>query len=131
MQDTYVSQDPCAFIDETDTWSSDDSVQEVQEHLETRDESIELPTGTCSEMSPARKLWYALKSLASWREKARVKQERIRVLEQRVRDLTESRANWKKKASQAEKQINVHAVSGDQTAQTKSSLKLNTILRRE
>ena len=124
MEDSYAFDDSCAFIDETETWSSSDD--SVQEHLQTQDGSVAPPSEMCSEMSLHRKHWYVLKSLASWRESARVKQERIRVLEQRVRDLIESRANWKKKATQAEKQLKVHAPSEDQ-AETKPCLKQTSI----
>ena len=130
MEDSYVFEDSCTFIeDEAGIWPSSDG--SVQEHLETLDEPVEPSSEKRSEMSLPRKLWYALESLASWREKARVKQERIRVLEQRVRDLIESRANWKEKAIQAEKQPKGHTASADQAAQTKPSLKQTIISSRE
>lgn len=131
MEDSYIFDSPCALIDETDTWSSPDD--SVQEYLETQDEPVEPPLEVCSEMSPARKLWYALSSLALWRRKAQVKQEKIRILEQRIRDLTESRANWREKANQAERQLKIHTISADPAAQTKpeSSLKQTIVSHRE
>ena len=128
MEDSYTFDDSYAF-DETDTdsWSSpaDDS---AREHLETQDES---PSKERSKLSLAQKLWFALRSLASWKEKARAKQEKIRSLEQIIRNLLPSRENWKERAIQAEKQLKAHTASADQAGQTKISSKQTIISSRE
>ncbi|OKH28234.1 hypothetical protein NIES2101_43715 [Calothrix sp. HK-06] len=41
----------------------------------------------------------------NWKEKALVKQEKLRTLEIKVRDLSLSRENWKKRAMEAEEQL--------------------------
>jgi hypothetical protein len=41
----------------------------------------------------------------NWKEKALDKQERLRALEIKVRDLSLSRENWKKRAMSAEEQL--------------------------
>ncbi|BDA72622.1 hypothetical protein CAL7716_067880 [Calothrix sp. PCC 7716] len=41
----------------------------------------------------------------NWKEKALDKQERLRALEIKVRDLSLSRKNWKKRAMEAENQL--------------------------
>jgi predicted nucleic acid-binding Zn-ribbon protein len=41
-----------------------------------------------------------------WKERAAVKQKKLRALEIKVRDLSESRARWKDRAVQLEQEIN-------------------------
>ena len=131
MEDSYVSEDSCTLIDESDIWysSADGSV-----HLEVQDKSTEPSTENLSEMSLHGRLWYALRSLAVWREKARVKQKKIRLLEQNNRDLRKSRDNYKEKLAQAEdklaqaeEQLKAHAASADQAAPTEASSKQTII----
>lgn len=45
------------------------------------------------------------RSRDNWKEKALDKQERLRALEIKVRDLSLSRENWKKRAMEAENQL--------------------------
>ncbi|BDA70284.1 hypothetical protein CAL7716_044500 [Calothrix sp. PCC 7716] len=45
------------------------------------------------------------RSRDNWKEKALDKQERLRALEIKVRDLSLSRENWKKRAMEAEKEL--------------------------
>ena len=131
MEDSYVSDDSYSLIDEVDVWSSaDDSAQEAQEHLEIQSEASEADEPP-PRMSPARKLYFAVKSLSCWREKARVKQEKNRSLEKTNRDLSLSRDNWKNKAIQIEKQLKALAASKGLAAQKKVSFKQTIISIRE
>ncbi|GJD20513.1 hypothetical protein RIVM261_054690 [Rivularia sp. IAM M-261] len=56
-----------------------------------------------SPVSRLARLWR--RSRDNWKEKALDKQERLRALEIKVRDLSLSRENWKKRAMEAENQL--------------------------
>jgi hypothetical protein len=49
----------------------------------------------------------------NWKEKALEKQALVRKLEIKVRDLTNSRANWKARALAAEKKLRSQNIEGD------------------
>jgi len=56
-------------------------------------------------MDPKRLARYLKASRDNWRAKALEKQKKLRVVEQRIRDLEKSREQWKAKAKEAEKRI--------------------------
>lgn len=60
-------------------------------------------------MPLSRQVRYFKSSRDNWRNKALEKQEKIRVLEQRVRDLEKSREQWKSQAKQAEQKLKERA----------------------
>ena len=130
--DSYVSDDMSAFIDETETeaWFSADDL--VPGHLESQNEEFpeDLSTEEPPKMSLYQRLWHTLRSRATWREKARVKQERIRFLEKKIRDLDHSRENWRQRALLSEKQVRANSESGDKVARSKAFLKQTIFYRR-
>ncbi|NMF86849.1 hypothetical protein [Nodosilinea sp. P-1105] len=56
--------------------------------------------------SPSRLARLFRSSRDQWKERAAVKQKKLRALEIKVRDLSESRARWKDRAVQLKQEVN-------------------------
>ena len=56
-----------------------------------------------SQMPISRQIGYLKGGRENWKETALEKQKKIRVYEQKIRDLTASREKWKNRAREAEK----------------------------
>ena len=133
--DSYVSDDMSVLIDvtETEAWLSADDL--AIGYLENKNEELPdvLSTEEQSKRSLANRFWYTARSLVTWREKARVKQEKIRFLEKKILDLIDSRENWKQRALHllSEKQGRTDAPSRSKVVRSEASLKQTLLSLRE
>ncbi|MEM7552836.1 MAG: hypothetical protein AAF378_01835 [Cyanobacteria bacterium P01_A01_bin.84] len=57
--------------------------------------------------SPSRLIRLFKKSRENWKETALERQQKLRALEIKVRDLSRSRDNWKQRAMKAEKELRI------------------------